>query len=423
MTISKEDNDLITCVDNGAPLGRMLRQHYWIPVVPSAALEAGGAPLRVQLLGIDLVAFRTGDGTAGVVDEMCPHRGASMALAMNEADGLRCIFHGWKFDARGALVEAPNHGGDEAKFCKSVRTSQYRVREAGGIVFAWFGNADEPPVFPDFPMMRLPESHRFVTSQLVPTNWLQGVEATMDTTHAGSLHQSSVALVSGGNERANLARSSKPRFDFEERPYGFLYAAVRAMPDGKQYARVNNFVMPWFGMITAPERNGPSTLFFSVPVNDTTHRAWFAHFNLHGPLGTTQLTVSPDVMNFPPLPPGDASNSWGQNRTVMKRGYFSGFPQHFATEDFAIFLSQGPRLDRSKEQLCSSDMALVRVRSQILKSVREFMAGQAPTLARNPELRYEDIVSFGGVFDGDKTWHSLLEGRDLLGVAESRVST
>lgn len=417
MAISREDNDLITCVENDAPLGRMLRQHYWIPVVPSTALEAGGAPLRVQLLGTPLVAFRTGNGTAGVVDEMCPHRGASMALAMNEADGLRCIFHGWKFDAGGVLVEAPNHGGDEAKFCQSVRTSRYRVREAGGIVFAWFGDGDEAPVFPDFPMMRVPESHRFVTSQLVPTNWLQGVEATMDTTHAGSLHQSSVALVSNGNERANLARSSKPRFDFEEQPYGFRYAAVRSMPDGTQYARVNNFIMPWFGMITAPERNGPSTLFFSVPVNDTTHRAWFAHFNLHGPLGVTQLTVSPDVMNFPPLPPGDPSNNWGQNRTVMKRGYFSGFPQHFATEDFAIFLSQGPRLDRTREQLCSSDMALVRVRHQILKSVREFMAGQAPTLAHHPQLRYDDIVSFGGLFDADKTWHSLLEGRDLLGVA------
>ena len=151
--------------------------------------------------------------------------------------------------------------------------------------------------------------------------------------------------------------------------------------------------------------------------------AWFAHFNLHGPLGVTQFTVSPDVLNFPPLPPGGPHDNWGQNRAVMKRGYFSGFPQHFATEDFAIFLSQGPRLDRSKEQLCSSDMALVRVRSQILKSVREFMAGQSPTLARNPDLRYEDIVSFGGLFDADKTWHSLLEDRNLFGLADPRAAT
>jgi phenylpropionate dioxygenase-like ring-hydroxylating dioxygenase large terminal subunit len=420
MAISKEDNDLITCTDEAAPLGAMLRQHYWFPVVPSSALQAGGAPLRVRLAGVNYVAYRAGNGTAGVMDEMCPHRGASLALASNEADGLRCIFHGWKFDVSdNRLVEAPNHGGDEQAFCKLIKSTRYQVRDAGGIVWAWFGTG-EAPVFPDFPFTRLPPSHRFVTSTLVPTNWLQGVEATMDTTHAGSLHQSFVALVSGNNERANLGKSSKPKFEFEDRPYGFRYAAIRSLPDGNQYARVNNFVMPWYGIITAPEQYGPSTVFLSVPVDDHTHRAWFVHFNLHAPLGVTQFTISPDVMNFPPLPPGDESNNWGQNRSVMQRGFFSGFPQHFATEDFAIFLSQGPRLDRTREQLCSSDTALVRMRQMILRSVREFMAGQEPRMARNPDLSYDEIVSFGGLFPQDKTWQSLLESRDLLGLSATK---
>lgn len=420
MAISKEDNDLLTCTDNGAPLGEMLRQHYWIPVVPSAALEAGGAPLRTKLMGIQYVTYRAGNGTVGIVDEMCPHRGASMALAMNEHDGLRCIFHGWKFSVDGnKLVEAPNHGGDEKEFCKSIKSPPYQAREAGGMVWGWFGQG-EAPVFPDFPFTYLPESHRFVTSVLVPSNWVQGVEATMDTTHAGALHQSFVALVSGNNERANLSKSSKPRFEFEDSPYGFRYAAVRTLPDGNQYARVNNFVMPWYGIITAPEQYGPSTVFLSVPVDDNTHRAWFVHFNLHAPLGITQFTISPDVLNFPPLPPGDENNNWGQNRSVMKRGYFSGFPQHFATEDFAIFLSQGPRLDRTKENLCSSDMAVVRLRQQILKSVKEFMAGKEPRLARNPDLQYKNIVSFGGVFPQGKNWQSLLDDRSLLGILASQ---
>ena len=239
----------------------------------------------------------------------------------------------------------------------------------------------------------------------------------MDTTHAGALHQSHVALSSGNNERANLSKSSKPRFEFEEKPYGFRYAAVRTLPDGNNYARVNNFVLPWYGIITAPEPKGPSTVFFSVPVDDHTHRAWFVHFNLHAPLGITNFTISPDVTNFPPLPPGDASNNWGQNREVMKRGYFSGFPQHFATEDFAIFLSQGPRLDRTREQLCSSDTAVVRLRHQLLRSVKEFMAGQPPTLARHPDLAYRDIVSFGGVYPPDDTWRSLAAERGDTGLA------
>ncbi|MEM5400311.1 aromatic ring-hydroxylating dioxygenase subunit alpha [Paraburkholderia unamae] len=417
MAISREDNELLTRTDHGAPLGEMLRQHYWIPVVPSAALEPGGAPILTRLTGIEYVVYRAGNGKIGIVDKMCPHRGASMALAMNEHDGLRCIFHGWKFsvDDDSRLIEAPNHGGNEEQFCKSIRSPRYRAHEAGGIVWAWFGQG-EPPVFPDLPFTYLPEAHRFVTSTLVQCNWLQGVEATMDTTHAGALHQSFTALVSGNNERANLSKSSKPKFEFEDTPYGFRYAAVRTLPGGNQYARVNNFVMPWYGIITAPEPDGPSTVFFSVPVDDNTHRAWFVHFNLHAPLGVTQFTISPDVMNFPPLPLGDERSNWGQNRSLMKRGYFSGFPQHFATEDFAIFLSQGPQLDRSKENLCSSDMAVIRVRQLILKSVREFMAGEAPTMARGATLQYKNIVSFGGLFPADKSWRSLLEHRDLPGI-------
>lgn len=414
MAISKEDNDLITCVDNDAPLGRMLLQHYWIPVVPSAALEAGGNVIPTKLCGKDFVAYRNGNGKVGVMDELCPHRQASMILANNEQTGLRCIFHGWKFNTEGDLTEAPNHNGDEAKFCKSIKTSKYQVRDVGGIVWAWFGKG-EAPVFPEFPYTSLPEEHYAVTSQEVACNYLQGIEATMDTTHAGSLHQSSVAMISNNNDRANLAKSAKPKFHFDDRPYGFRYAAVRALPDGKQYARVNNFIMPWFGMITAPEKQGPSTIFFSVPIDDNTHRAWFVHFNLFRPLGLTNLSVTSEPLNFPPLPIGDKSNAWGQDRKLMQKGYFSGFPQHFATEDFAIFLSQGPRLDRSNEQLCTSDMALVKVRNNILNSVREYMDGKDPKLARNQELDYRKIVSFGGVFPEDKTWEYLLEDKELLG--------
>jgi phthalate 4,5-dioxygenase oxygenase subunit len=416
MALSKQINDLITLVENRAPLGEMLRQHYWFPVLPSVVVEAGGAPVRVRLNGSDYVAFRAGNGRAGVFDEQCPHRGASMALAMNEHDGLRCIFHGWKLNVQGEVVEAPNHAGNEATFCKSIRSNQYAVREAGGILWAWFGQG-EAPVFPDFPFTRIPDSHLAVTTQLVPSNWLLGVEATVDTTHAGSLHQSNVALVSGGNERANLTKSSKPTFEFEERPYGFRYAAVRSLGDGRNYARVNNFVMPWYGFITAPEKNGPATAFFSVPVDDTHHRAWFVHFNLHTPIGITQLSVTPDPMNFPPLPPGDSTNNWGQSRSVMKRGFFSGFPQHFATEDFAIFMSQGPRMDRTREQLCSSDRALVLMRNQVLQAVQEFMAGEPPKLARGSDLKYSDIVSFGGIYGTDETWRALLKDRDLFGSA------
>lgn len=407
MPLTREDNELLTRVAAGAPMGEMIRQHYWIPAIPASKLEAGGRPYRVRLLGTDLVAFRATHGVVGVLDERCRHRQASLALGRNEAEGLRCIYHGWKFDVSGSLVEAPNHSGDQAAFCKHVRVNRYAVREAGGIVWVWLGKGETPPRFPDLPFVELPEAQRSVTSVEVPTNWVQGVEASMDSSHVGVLHQSTTQMTAGGgNERMLMTRALAPKLEFEERPYGYRYAALRAVGEGKTYARINHFVMPWYGLICPPHAGGPSTLFFSTPVDDLTHRAWFVHFNPSAPLGMTIMSASPDVWNFPPLPPGDAADNWGQNRDLMKRGHSTGFPQHLGTEDFAMFLSQGPIVDRSDEQLCTADGAVLRVRSALLKSVREFIDGKVPALADSAALDYRGIRSVGGVIEAGSDWRA-----------------
>lgn len=409
MAITREENDLLTRVENGAPMGEMFRQHYWLPAVPSVKLEAGGAPMRVRLLGSNYVVFRAHDGRVGCFDELCPHRKASLVLAQNDDNALRCIYHGWKFSVDGRLVEAPNQVGDQERFCKNVRFNAYTVEERGGIIWVWLGKGDTPPHFPDLPFTYLPESHRSVTSKEVPTNWLQAVEASMDSSHVGVLHESTTQITSGSgsNQRINMTKALAPRMEFEDRPYGYRYAALRELPDNTIYARINNFVMPWYGVICAPEPQGPATVFFSTPVDDTTHRAWFVHYNPHRPLGMTIMSASPDVWDFPPLPPGDANNAWGQNRDLMKRGHATGFPQHLGTEDFAMFLSQGPIHDRTDEQLCSADAAVVRVRQQLLRSVREFLDGKTPTLAASPGLDYRQANSVGGVLHAGDDWRKL----------------
>ncbi len=410
MAMSKEDNELLTRVENGAPMGEMIRQHYWIPAVPAIKLEADGAPVRVRLLGRSYIAFRVTDGSVGVIDEQCPHRKASLALARNENNGLRCLYHGWKFNVKGEVMEAPNHAGDQAQFCQHVRINRYHAVERGGIVWVWLGQGEKPPTFPNLPFVDLPAEQRSVTSVEVPTNWVQAVEASMDSSHVGVLHESTTQLTSGGgNERMLMTQALAPKLEFEDQPYGYRYAAVRALPDDKVYARVNNFVMPWYGVICPPDAKGPTTVFFSTPVDDVTHRAWFVHFNPHRPLGMTVMSASPDVWNFPPLPPGDARDNWGQNRDIMKRGHATGFPQHLGTEDFAMFISQGRIHDRSDEQLCSADGAVLRVRQQLLRSVREFMAGQAPKLASNPELDYAKVRSVGGVLPAGTDWRVLTQ--------------
>jgi phthalate 4,5-dioxygenase oxygenase subunit len=414
MAMSREDNELLTRVDQGAAMGEMIRRHYWIPAAPAQLLVADGAPLRIRLLGRDLVAFRVSDGSVGVVDEHCPHRKASLALARNENNGLRCLYHGWKFNVRGEVVEAPNHAGDQQQFCSHVRGNRYQALDRGGIVWVWLGGGSDAaalaPKFPNLPFVDLPPEQRSVTSVEVPTNWVQGVEASMDSSHVGVLHASTTQLSAGaGNQRLLMTRSLAPKLEFEEQPYGYRYAAIRSLPDQQVYARVNNFVMPWYGVICPPDANGPTTVFFSTPVDDVTHRAWFVHYNPHGPLGMTVMSASPDVWNFPPLPPGDARDNWGQNRDLMKRGHATGFPQHLGTEDFAMFISQGAIVDRSDEQLCSADGAVLRVRSLLLRSVREFLAGQTPRLADNADLDYARVLSVGGVLPAGTDWRVLTE--------------
>ena len=407
MAITQEDNDLMTRVDGDAPLGGMLRQHYWLPAIPGDKLERDGRPYRVRLLGADYVVFRNTDGAVGILDEQCPHRRASLALAQNRDNGLRCIYHGWKFDVEGNLVDAPNVENNAAQFCKSVKLNRYKAVERGGIIWVWLGQGDEAPPFPALPFVDLGPEHRSVTSVEVATNYLQGVEASMDTTHVSFLHSSTTEL-SGNTQRKNMLKKTSARLEFEDRPYGFRYAAIRDLGDNQFYVRVNNFVMPWYAIVCPPEKDGPSTVFFSVPIDDTTHRAWFVHFNPVRPLGLTVMSATPDTWNFPPNPPGTPAENWGQDRALMKRGHFTGFPQHLATEDFAMFLSQGPIYDRTKEQLCASDGALMRVRHQILKSVREFMQGQTPKLAQSTEDDYGSAISIGDVVPDGKAWKTLV---------------
>lgn len=410
MAMSREDNELLTRVENGAPMGEMIRQHYWIPAIPSSKLEADGRPYRVRLLGTNYVVFRATDGSVGILDELCPHRKASLALGRNEDNGLRCIYHGWKLNVQGEVVQAPNHAGDQAQFCKHLRTNRYRAVDRGGIVWAWLGKGEMAPRFPELPFIDLPQAQRSVTSVEVPTNWVQGVEASMDSSHVSVLHESSTQITAGGgNERLLMNKAIAPKLEFEERPYGYRYAAVRDVGNGKVYARVNNFVMPWYGIICPPHAEGPSTVFFSVPIDDVTHRAWFVHFNVKKPLGMTNMSASPDVWNYPPLPPGGPDDNWGQNRDLMKRGHATGFPQHLGTEDFAMFISQGPIYDRTDEQLCSADGAVIRVRQALLRAAREFIAGKTPTLADNPDLDYRSIRSVGGVLNAGTDWRVLTE--------------
>src|SRR5487761_1732120 len=175
--LTREENELLCRVGPGTPMGNLMRE-YWMPILRGEALEVGGAPLRVRLLGENFVAFRTDDGRIGLFDEGCPHRCTSLALARNEDNALTCIFHGWKIDVSGKVVEVPSEPPERrAEFAAKVRVKHYPVREAGGVIWVYVGRREQPPTFYNFEFNALPPEQTFPIRAVMRCNWFQGVEA------------------------------------------------------------------------------------------------------------------------------------------------------------------------------------------------------------------------------------------------------
>ncbi|WP_260858692.1 aromatic ring-hydroxylating dioxygenase subunit alpha [Paraburkholderia sp. BCC1885] len=404
--LTASDNRLLTLVEGDAPMGAMLRSHYWVPAAISEKLVSDGAPLRVRLVGRDYVVFRSTDGRVGCFDERCPHRSASLALARNEDNALRCIFHGWKFSVDGKCVEVPTEVSDQKRFCESVPIKAHPTREASGIVWVWLGDSD-PAVFPSFEFMGLPECQRVPMRQALHYNWLQGVEGTMDSAHVGVLHTSWLREIARGSGHAHAAGENRaPRYEIDEQPYGFRYAAHRSLEEGGIYTRVNVFVMPWFGFICPGDKpDGDRTAIFSVPADNEHSVHWMVKYNPYRELSSPYQTMFSDPANWPPAP-GTPENVWGQDRELMRHGSFTGFT-HVTTEDFAVASSAGPIADRTNEFLNSGDLAIVRLRRQLLNAVREFEDGRQPTLADHAAIDYGSIRPVADKIAKESDWRSI----------------
>jgi phenylpropionate dioxygenase-like ring-hydroxylating dioxygenase large terminal subunit len=382
MALKTEDNEILTRVGGDSPMGRLLRQH-WSPLIRSDALVADGAPVRVRIFGDDLVAFRATDGNVGVIDEACPHRGVSMALARNEDNGLRCIFHGWKLDVKAQVVDAPCEPVERrARFCAGIKTSKYVAQEAAGIVWVYLGQGDVPR-FPAFEFMGLPADQVCIRRSVVPYNWVQGLEAHVDSSHVAFLHQGFLDPEGGDLEEAfreNLALMANdkvPKFEVQTQPYGLQESAIRRLGEEQIYARVREVALPFFTFIPGPDE-GPFGGRMSVPIDDDTSTEWYIVYDPSRPLTpemirTTFHNTSDDPDNFAAnLPTKD--EGWKQDRIAMARGHYSGLTVNLSFEDFIVQSSMGSRVDRSREQLSSADIVLVKVRNMLLEAARSFQA-------------------------------------------------
>ena len=405
--LSKDDNELITRVGPETRGGALLRR-YWYPVLKADALEADGAPQKVRLLGENFVAFRTGDGRVGMLEELCPHRRASLVLARNEECGLRCLFHGWKLDLDGRVVDAPSEPADRVSFVNKVRTRRVAVRESSKLIWAYIGPG-EPPQFPDFEFTALPLDHIQIAEVPGRCNWVQLAEGQLDSAHISHLHASASATGVAGLARLTLADRA-PRFDVEPTSWGMHAAATRSLNDHERYTRVTEFVMPSWEFIPRPTAPGtrayddmPRFVVHQTPVDDVTTIVWYINWHPDRPISYEEArwTVWNDeylsVIDEPLM---------GQDRAKMKAGHMTGI-NNLLTEDMIVAETMGPIADRTGEYLGSSDAAVARFRRLFLEAIYDQERGNVPRGCSGNEP-YPRIAGVGVMHPAAADWRDCI---------------
>jgi len=391
--LSYEDNKLLTETGPNTPMGDMLRR-YWIPALVSEDLPAPDCPpVRIKLLGENLVAFRDSNNQVGLFDEHCPHRRASLFFGRNEECGLRCVYHGWKFDVSGQCVDMPSEP-DESNFKDHVKVKSYTCKESGGVIWAYMGPPEQMPELPPFGFRFVDPANRKIRRSINEGNYWQGIESALDSSHLSFLHRRKSPRFSGfvggtPNQEMQVIthKYGNPKFEVIKTEYGMLVGAKRDTDDpGKKFWRITQFVMPWYQMIPPNsldpnEKDGPCAMTCWVPIDDETSMSWGFYWDpVHAIDGPNNRTM----FRAPELIPGtfttkaNKSNDYLIDREVQASGEtFTGM-NNGVTEDQAMTESQGPIADRTKEKLGTSDTAIIVGRNIMLKAAKGLQKGETP---------------------------------------------
>lgn len=394
--LTAQQNQLLTDVEGDAPMAQMMRHRYWIPCARSDSLIADEAPKRVRLLGRNYVAFRATDGRIGVFDEACPHRGVSLVLARNEDCALRCIFHGWKIDVSGAVVEVPSEGERSPQVAAQIKVNHYPTFEDGGLLWVWLGEGDPPPR-PPMPFFGLPRENVWISRTIAPSNWFQGVEGTLDSVHVGTLHKTWIGRAQAAHGKTiGLALHSQPRYEVADTEYGMRAAALRLLPDGRQYVRVTEYVLPFVSLVPGNMSDREGSMFISVPIDNSAHMLFWGFWNEDAAHQADNEEIlrggERDLDNYATFR-GGPEDAWGQDRAAMAVGHFTGFDDCLLQEDVVVQASMGRIVDRTVEQLCASDVAVGRARRRILQELQKFEQNEQKAPGHETIVRPIDIVS------------------------------
>ncbi|WP_321890134.1 Rieske 2Fe-2S domain-containing protein [Paraburkholderia bannensis] len=402
--LSREDNTILTQVGRGTPTGDLIRR-FWIPALLASEIsEPGGKPVRLRLLGEDLVAFRDTDGKVGLLDEQCPHRRASLALGDNSEGGLRCLYHGWKFATDGTCLDTPTEPAGSA-FCSRIRALAYPTREVAGVIWTYMGDAAHTPAFPEFEFLAYPAQNVVPFKVLEDCNYAQAVEGTIDSAHAGVLHREQPWSAPA---KYDHERDLQPKIEVEYTKYGLRYAGVRNFrEEGKLHARVTEVVLPFFTLIPPDgfgvRKNRRMANAF-VPRDDesTWHIQWF--FDETQPVDVAyRIEEGGHWVDENFRKKLNIDNWYEQDRQAMKTASMSGI-KGILTQDHAVSETQGRILDRTKEHLGTSDVAVVAWRRQMIRTARALAERNEVPLVLSAPIPWQQIRAATVIFSNERTW-------------------
>jgi phthalate 4,5-dioxygenase oxygenase subunit len=414
--LTREENELLCRVEGDAPMGQLMRRH-WTPVcLTEEVAEPDGAPVKARLFGEDLVVFRDTRGRVGVMDEYCPHRGASLVLGRNEDCGLRCLYHGWKIDTAGNVVEMAAEPAGSG-FVEKVKHRAYPTHEWAGLVWAYMGPCDSVPEFEAPAWAPAADIRVSIAKAIIPCNWAQILEGAIDSAHSSSLHSSDMvpAKVDGAKDTGKTwlrpSTDKAPRMQVERTSYGFRYAALRrpiVNSANHDYVRATVFIAPATALI--PPNNLYNVANINAPADDTNTAFYFIAWG--HPARTPQsetwrkflgLRVGVDLDDrYAPL--RNVRNRFLQDRQAMKAGNFTGIAG-FPNQDIAMWVTMGAIADRSRDRLGASDLAIVEFRREMLEAVREFQQGR-PAIGTGDSRATAGVCAYQAIVPKSIDWRS-----------------
>jgi len=424
-----EQSELLTRTGPATAMGELFRR-YWIPALLAEELpENDCPPVRVKLLSERLLAIRDSNGDLGLIDEFCAHRGVSLWFGRNEECGIRCAYHGWKFNVKGECLDVPSEP-EESGFRKKIKLKSYPLVERGGILWTYMGPPEQQPPLPEWEFIMVPRGQSYTSKRLQENNWLQALEGGIDSAHVSFLHRGNLnsdPLFRGARGNAYNLSDSQPHFEVVEHRSGLFIAARRRAEEGHYYWRITPWVMPCFTMVP-PRGDHPIHGHFWIPIDDENCWAWSFDYHPTRKLTEAELAAMRDGKGIHvKVEPGtyrplaNKDNDYLIDRAAQKAGRAYSGVEGIGMQDASLQESMGPIVDRTKENLTTTDNGIIMARIKLIKAAKALADKAVLPPGRLPEdqqVRSAAVVlAVGKVFmDERETYLTVKPGKAFVSV-------